>query len=55
MMMPENKARKYKQRAIKAIEVVQMSRGVKMLSNCTKYINELKNMLSINHDTDTVN
>ena len=30
----------------------EMSHGGKMLSNCTKYINELNNMLSISQDAD---
>ena len=36
-------------------EVDLMSHKVKMLSNCEKYISELKGMLSINQDTDNAN
>ena len=55
MMMLENNLRKCKYRAVDVTEVVQMSHAVKLLSNCGKYINKLKNMLSINQDTDNVN
>ena len=54
-MMLENNLRKCKYRAIDVTEAVQMSHGVKLLSNCKKYINKLKNMLSINQDIDNVN
>ena len=55
MMMLENNLIKFKYRAIDVTEVVQMSQGVKLLSNHKKYINKSKNMLSINQDTNNVN
>ena len=54
-MMLENNLRKCKYRATDVTKVVQMSHGVKLLSNCKKYISKLKNMFSINQDTDNVN
>ena len=54
-MMLENNLRKCKYWDIDVTQVVQMSHGVKLLSNCKKYINELKEILSINQDTDNTN
>ena len=54
-MMLENNLRNCKYRAINVTEVVQMAHGVKLLSNCKKYINKLKKMLPVIQDTDNVN
>ena len=53
-MMLENNLRRYKYRVIDMTEVVQMSQGVKLSSNCKKYISNLTNMLLINLDTNNV-
>ena len=53
--MLENNLRKCKYWDIDVTQVVQMSHGVKLLSNYKKDVNILKNMLSINQDTDSVN